>query len=241
MVEGYPVIQTHNDFFTFASGYGYHEVIAETPFHDKQLWDLPLTTIRELFKIYNSRITELSSRQNIKYVAVFKNHGRDAGTSIAHSHTQVVGINFIPGSVREKCEKSKNECPYCRILNIEKNSYRRCFENESMVAFTPYASRFAYEIWVFPKRHLRNMNEFSEKDYSDMAEIMQKILGRLKQLNASFNYFIHYSPAGENLHFHIEVMPRMATWGGFEFSTETIINSIAPEDAARFYRGEEVI
>jgi hypothetical protein len=41
------------------------------------------------------------------------------------------------------------------------------------------------------------------------------------------------------LHFHIEVTPREATWSGFEYCSGTIINSVSPEDAAKFYRGEE--
>jgi len=59
---------------------------------------------------------------------------------------------------------------------------------------------------------------------------------QLKKINASFNFFIHYSPEKENLHLHIEVAPRLATWAGFEFSTNAIINSVLPEDAARFYK-----
>ena len=35
-----------------------------------------------------------------------------------------------------------------------------------------------------------------------------------------------------------EVAPRIATWAGFENSTDITINSVPPEDAAKFYRGE---
>ncbi|MCK5283277.1 MAG: DUF4921 family protein, partial [Nanoarchaeota archaeon] len=162
------------------------------------------------------------------------------GTSLIHSHTQIASLNFIPKAIREECSayKIKSECPYCRIIEIEKSSHRRCFENDNFVAFTPYASRFNYEIWVFSKRHLRTMQEFKDKDYDDLADIMKKVLAKLKEMNTSFNYYIHYSPPEDNLHFHIEITPRLATWAGFEFSTETVINSITPEDSARFYRGE---
>lgn len=236
--EGNPIIQTHNDFFTFASAYGHHEVIAETPNHEQQLWDLSEEEITELFQIYNHRILDLSLKPNIKYVIIFKNHGAEAGTSLIHSHTQVAAVNFLPKTIREKCEHSKEDCPYCRILNIEKNSNRRCFENNSFIAFTPYASRFNYEIWVFPKKHLKTLNEFNKEDFADMADIMKKLLLKLKEINAPYNYYIHYSPQDENLHFHIEIIPRLSTWAGFEFSTDTIINSTPPEDAAKFYRGE---
>ncbi len=240
--EGNPSIQTHNDFFTFSDAYGHHEVIAETHDHDKQLWDLSKNDLKCLLKVYNSRIVELSNLPNVEYVTIFKNHGKEAGTSLIHSHTQIATLNILPKSIKDECAaySSKEDCPYCRIIDIEKNSHRKCFENKGFLAFTPYASRFNFEIWVFPKKHLRTMDEFTKKDYDDLADIMKKILSRLKKINASYNYYIHYSPPDENLHLHIEILPRLATWAGFEFSTGITINSTSPEDAAKFYRGEEV-
>ena len=68
--EGSPRIKTDNDFFTFSAAYGYHEVIAETSMHDKQLWDMSVEDLAELLVVYNSRISELSKQDNIKYVAL---------------------------------------------------------------------------------------------------------------------------------------------------------------------------
>ena len=81
------------------------------------------------------------------------------------------------------------------------------------------------------------MEELSENELEDLALATKKILIKLKKINASYNLFIHYSPEKENLHFHIEITPRIATWGGFELGTNFTINSVLPEDAARFYRG----
>ena len=86
------------------------------------------------------------------------------------------------------------------------------------------------------KKHKTSMEELNDEELSDIALILKKILFKFKKINASYNFFIHYSPEKENLHFHIEVCPRIATWGGFELSTNAVINSVLPEDAARFYR-----
>ena len=91
-----------------------------------------------------------------------------------------------------------------------------------------------------PKRHIENLDNMQDFELKDMAEIMNKALLKLKEINAPYNYYFHYSPIGEKLHFHIEITPRLSRWAGYEFSTGTIINSIPPEDAAKFYRGEEV-
>ncbi|MBR9699722.1 galactose-1-phosphate uridylyltransferase [Candidatus Woesearchaeota archaeon] len=236
--EGNPKIETHDKYFSFGPSFGYHEVIAETPDHTKQLWDLPKGDILTLLKIYKHRIEELQKQPNINYVVVFKNHGGEAGTSLVHSHTQIAAQSKLPNIVKEKSAHCRSHCPYCDILNIEKNSERRCFENESFVAFTPYASRFGMEIWIMPKRHATSITDFTDEELQDWAEIMKQTLEKLKALNAPFNYYLHYTPEGENLHFHMEITPRMAKWAGYEFATEIIINSITPENAAAFYRGE---
>lgn len=231
-------IKTENKFFTFGSAYGDHEVIVETPSAVKQLWDLSVKDIKEVLKVYANRIDELSKDEKVKYVCVLKNHGVQGGTSLTHSHSQVISYNKLPEEVMAEVRACKNheKCPYCEIILVERKSYRRCFENDYFVAFCPYASRFNYEIWVFPKKHMLNITEFGPEEFNGLAEIMKKILGKLKEVNISYNYFLHYAPQGEDLHFHIEVCPRTAVWGGFELGTGTTINSVTPEDAAEFYR-----
>ena len=239
--QGNPEIKTDNDFFTFSSGYGSHEVIVETPDHNKQLWDLDKTRLTELLEIYKQRIDHLNKQPNIKYTLLFKNHGRQAGTSLLHSHTQLVSLNKVPRLVEDEINASKkyDNCPYCRIIEIEKGSDRRCYENNTFLAFTPYASRFNFEIWVFPKRHIKTLDEMEEEEFKDLAEILKNILKKLKEINVAYNFFIHYAPKGKDLHLHIEIIPRIAAWAGFEYGSNDIINSVAPEDAARYYRGEE--
>ena len=84
-----------------------------------------------------------------------------------------------------------------------------------------------------------------------------KILLKIKELNSGYNFFLHYSPYNEispekeisaekaihinkddSLHFHYEFTPRVANFAGFEISTDMTINSVSPEEAAKFYRGE---
>lgn len=239
--EGNPIIRTSNMFFTFSDAFGSHEVIADTRPHDKQLWDMPCEHIKKLIYVIKERVNVLSSMENTSYVIVFKNNKREAGASLSHSHTQVVSINHVPPLVREEVEACRkfSSCPYCGIVSIEKGSLRRCFENRTFAAFTPYASRFNFEIWVFPKRHAQDFNSFTDDEFTDLAGILSNVLAKLKELNAPYNIHFHYSPKGENLHFHLEITPRFAVWAGFEFCSNDTINSVSPEDAAKFYRGEE--
>ena len=242
--SGQKEVRTDNGFFTFASSYGSHEIIVETPFHDRQLWDFSADEIRQLLAVYRERISELGRKDGIRHVSVFKNHGIEGGASISHSHSQVISNNIpSPQAIDEANAMKKHaSCPYCSILNTEKNSHRRCFENNHAVAFTPYASRFNFEAWIFPRRHFRQLSDATGDELVGIAELLQQVLVKLKQLNAPYNYVLHYLPAVDgDFHFHIEVQPRLSTWAGFELNTGIIINSVTPEDAAKFYRGEEQV
>lgn len=222
----------------FAKGTGYHEVIVETDKHDKQLWDLSTTHIKQLLKVYQLRIKALSKKKNVKYVCIFKNHGKKGGASIDHSHTQIVTVPFIPPRLTMETDaiKKSKSCQYCKILAYEKKSKRFVADNKSCIAFTPFASRFNYEVWLFAKNHNRSFIQLTSEELHDLAELLQKVLKKLKTLNLSYNFFVHYSPSASKMHFHIEITPRKDTWAGFEFASNIIVNSVSPESAAKFYR-----
>ncbi|MBI4141400.1 galactose-1-phosphate uridylyltransferase [Candidatus Woesearchaeota archaeon] len=236
--DGSAVIKTDNRFYTFSSNFGYHEVVVETSEHSKQLSDLSVREISELFSVFKDRIRDLSSKENVAYVSVIKNHGPSAGTSIVHSHSQIFAASIIPSLVMEKVLAVRKfvGCPYCDIIGSEKDSARRCFENDEWIAFAPYASRFNYEVWLFPKEHVKTLAELSSFD--SLADVLKKVLVRLKELGCSYNFCLTYAPAGHDLHLHLEVLPRIAVWGGLEVGTNCVINSVMPEDAAIFYRGD---
>jgi len=236
--EGKSEVRTDNHFFTYSDAFGYHEVIVETPDIKKTLADLSEKQIANVLKVIKKRVSINMNCDNIKYVSVFKNHGENAGTSIEHSHCQLIAYNIIPEIIKRKeyMVKKHESCPYCAVLKIEKNSHRRCFENKDFVAFTPYASRFPFEIWILPKRHIKNITELNDEEFVYLAEIMKKILVKLKKLGVDYNMDFQYGV--ENMHFHVKIMPRISKWAGFEHATGTIINIMPPEDAAEYYRSD---
>ncbi|HII72669.1 TPA: galactose-1-phosphate uridylyltransferase, partial [Candidatus Woesearchaeota archaeon] len=183
-LQGKYDITTDNKFFTYSDAYGEHQIIVETQEHDKQMTDFDEEKLVEVLKTYANRIEDMRARPHVKYVTVFKNHGKAAGTSIIHSHSQLISLNIIPLEVQTKVDAVKRlgGCPYCEIINTEKNSHRRVFENDNMVAFTPYASRFNMEVWVFPKNHHKRLDDFTDEDYLDMARCLKHILAKLKTL-----------------------------------------------------------
>ncbi len=230
-------IVTNDEYYTGGEAFGYHEIIAETPDHKKQLADLNVEEIEKILKVYSLRMVDLSAKDGIKYVQIFKNSGAEGGASLAHSHSQIVATNIIPSLVREKVEavKKYEDCPYCSIIKKEEKSERFIYANDDFVCFTPYAPRFNYEAWIFPKKHYRNITEMKENEFRSLAEVFQIILSKLGGINAPYNFYLHYAPVGEDLHFHFVIAPRINIWAGFELATDAFVVKISPEDAAEFY------
>lgn len=219
--------------------FGYHEVIVETPNSTKQLWDMSKSEIKDILKVYSDRIKELSKRKNIKYVQLFKNHGKQGGTSLLHSHTQAVAIAAIPPNIKEKLDGiKKNKLSYGTLAKRELKTKRKAIITKHFISICPFASRFSYEIWIFPKRHYKSITDMPDNIIMDFANIMQKILKKLKKMNCSYNFHFHYAPKGKDMLFHVEITPRIENWAGFEYSTGIIVNTVAPETAAKFYRGK---
>jgi UDPglucose--hexose-1-phosphate uridylyltransferase len=238
---GNPEVTTHNQFYTFAGDHGKHEVVIETPDHSKNYGDLSVEEIKNAIMTYSYRINELQKDLAVRYVSVFKNQGKEAGASIAHAHTQIISFAMIPPVVVDKIESMLKypKCPYCQVIQREKDSLRRCIENDSFIAITPYASRFNYEVWVLAKEHIKCFDDFSDKTYLDLAHILKNLCMKVEEMGVSYNVEWYYAPGSDDLHFHVEIIPRIALWAGFEMGYGVTINTVSPEQAAKFYRGEE--
>jgi len=226
------------------SANGIHEILVEMPEHGKQLSDLSVKQLAEVFHRYRDRIQILGKEKGVKYVAVFKNEGKEAGASLSHSHSQIVAYNEIPRYIRQEqsasdaYRKKKGRCVFCDIIKKERKSERLAAENKSFMAICPFASRYPMECWILPKNHRKDLRSLKETEFDDLASILKKILTKLRRIEAPYNFFIHYASNRKDLHLHIEIIPRLANVAGFEYCTGTTINTMAPEKAAEYYRGK---
>jgi len=222
---------------------GHHEVIVESPRHDEHPGVAQVSQLVHVMNAYLERLKDMSKKPYVQHVAIFRNHGREAGASLSHAHTQLIATPFIPRILEEELEASKSfwtknhSCLLCDVLAKERESPRFIWENSSFVVFAPWASVNPLEFWVLPKRHHSNMADMSEDEIEDLAETMRLCLGGLRSLlnDPPYNFGFHTllkEDSGTCYHWHLEVYPRLAIWAGFEKSTGMFINTVSPEDAA---------
>lgn len=222
--------------------YGTQEVIVETKNHTKELADLEIEEIELVLRMYAKRTKELSKIENIDYILCFKNQGSKAGASIVHAHSQVFATNILPPDIHEELGMAQSykvehgACAYCDMIKEEMGSKRAIFEDRHVAAFSPYASEYHYEAWIFTKRHLDNITRLDDNEFKSFAKALKIILGKLKQLDLSFNYFLHQVISNDDQHFYLKIQPRDSIWAGVELGSGLVINSVPPEEAAAFYR-----
>ncbi|CAN6196991.1 unnamed protein product [Urochloa humidicola] len=227
-------------------GFGFHDVVIETPRHDVRLWDLEAEGVRDVLLASAARVRQLGEHPAVKYVQVFKNHGASAGASMAHSHSQMLGTPFVPPSVKSRLncmkevfDKSGN-CSLCEIRSKD----ILISETPNFSAIVPFAASYAFEIWIIPRQHLSYFHEIDQDKALDLGSLLKTMLQKLsKQLNdPPFNFMIHSTPFGISssclpyAHWFLQIVPQLSVTGGFELGSGCYINPVFPEDAAKILR-----
>lgn len=222
--------------------YGKQEVIVETPDHIKELEDLSVNHIVRLLEVYAKRTKKISQNKKIEYILIFKNNGGRAGASLQHAHSQIFATSFLPPHLFDKSQKTQEyklkhgRCVYCDVIKKEAKGPRLIWQDKYMIAFCPWASIHNYEVWIIPKRHLDNITALNKQERLSMARVLKKILEKIDQLDLSYNFYFHQVIHDEDQHLYMKITPRGSYWAGVEIGSGVVINPIAPEEAARFYR-----
>lgn len=230
-------------------GYGKHEVIIETPDHHQTPATMTVQEVAGIIETYHQRYLALMADPKTMMAIIFRNHKKEAGASQPHPHSQIIATSFVPRHRRWHEEEAQryfdrwHRCVYCDMLAFETEEGTRVIEeNDSFVAFVPYAAEVPFEVWIMPKQHKADFGNISEQEKADFASIFQSILARLyrKLDNPAYNYVINsssrYKGEEPQLHWYCQILPRLTTPAGFELGAGISINPSMPETDAAFLR-----
>ncbi len=239
--------------YDMMNGVGAHEVIIETPDHTRTLSDFRSEEMLQLLELFRERSNDLRKDKRFQYLLIFKNSGESAGASLSHSHSQLIALPIVPKRVLEEIKQAehyfrdKERCLFCDVIQQEMSERERIvLQTDQMICFAPFASRFPFEMWIFPKRHLSDFMETPSEILKSAGEMLQRVLARMKSVlkDPSYNFLIHTSPLEaapqQEYHWHIELMPRLTRIAGVEWGSGFYINPTPPEEAAKCLRGEKV-
>jgi UDPglucose--hexose-1-phosphate uridylyltransferase len=245
------------------NGIGAHEVIIESPNHNVSLAAQPLDHFYKIMKTYQIRLNDLMNDVRFRYVLIFKNQGVTAGASLSHPHTQIIATPVTPRTVSMELESSRNyydlkeRCLFCDMIkqDLEDGSRVIC-QVDGMVAITPFASRFPFEVYVASQEHSHNFGDLSEDGLWALSKCLKEVLMRLSSAlnDPPYNFMLHTAPNTKSkarrpsywvtlpydFHWHFEIIPRLVRTAGFEWGTGFYINPTPPEDAANYLRQIEL-
>ncbi|WKZ18422.1 MAG: galactose-1-phosphate uridylyltransferase [Candidatus Jettenia sp. CY-1] len=232
-------------------GYGHHEVVIETPYHNQEIAQMSLKEVELIIEVYHKRYRELIKKDENMMVIIFRNHGLRAGTSLIHPHSQIISTGMVPGYIRWREEMALHyfdewgNCVYCDVLAYEMKDKRRVvYENDLFVAFVPFAAEVPFEILIMPKMHKANFGDISDNEKSSFALALKNILERLRRklndpdYNYTINTSVRYRAEEPQLHWHLLIRPRLTTRAGFEIGSGININPSIPEEDAKFLKHE---
>jgi len=235
--------------FMAMDGIGAHEVVIETPDHDRPIALMSDEEVLAVLRAYQERYLALREDPSVRFVVIFKNHGPRAGTSLEHPHSQIVATPIAPLRVRRKFEiatehyDARGSCLYCDVAKWERQAGRRVvMENDGFLVVHPYASRSPFETWIFPKAERPCFADIEQEELRELATVLRTTLRKIYRAlgDPDFNYIVHTAPVEDErkLYFlwHIQIVPRLTTAAGFEMGSGIYINTALPEETARFMR-----
>jgi UDPglucose--hexose-1-phosphate uridylyltransferase len=236
------------------NGVGAHEIKAETPRHDRSLHELETHEIADVIRAYVERLIDLEGDKRIRYVLIFKNHGEQAGAhTISHSISQLMGLSVTPRTVKTKLLiardhfAAKERCLFCDVLQQETRARKRVIsENEDFLPIAPFASRFPFEMAIFPKTHNSVFSRISPGQVENLAGILRDVLQKLDHTlgGPPYNLFLQHRPflrprtgywntIEDDFHWHLEILPQIVRVSGFEWASGFYYNPVPPEVAAQ--------
>jgi UDPglucose--hexose-1-phosphate uridylyltransferase len=234
-------------------GFGYHEVIVDSPDHSTCMALLPDAHVAQILGVFKERYHALSSDHRITHVTIFKNHGADAGASLQHPHSQIIATPVIPSQVRHRLHEALRhyddcgECMFCHMVEREvEDQTRVVLKSELFAAMEVFASATPFATHIFPLRHMATFGEITAAEISDLARVLRTLLAKIYVglENPDLNFTVRSGPSdyvgARHFHWYVSVIPRLTRVAGFELGSGMFINTVLPEAAAEFLRGVSV-
>ena len=231
---------------------GIARVVCYSPRHDLSLAQLKLAEIEGLIAAWQREYVDLGGRPDINHVLVFENKGEVVGVSNPHPHCQIYATNFVFKTIETEVQVSRRYLTetgrtlFSAVISAEQRDAKRLIsENETAIAFLPYFARYAYEVFVAPKRTHPSIASLNDAEVRDLAEVLKDTVVRFDNLwQMPFPYVmpLHQAPTDNGdyraFHFHIEFHPPLRRpnllkyLAGPEIGGGNFLSDTSPEEKA---------
>jgi len=243
---------------------GAHEVLVESPKHDRNLWNASDAELEQFLKLAAQRIQDLKGDARIKYVSVFKNFGVNAGQEFEHPTAQLTATTFVPRRVLYELRagreyyQQKERCVFCDIIGQEERQGLRVVElRGDYIALCPYAPRVPYETWILPHTHDSTFERTALSrtgGIRDFGILLRRTLQRIRAVTEEFHLVLHTSPntlhgseslgywktLDEDYHWHVEILPIIGSKSKSYTFKEVYYSPVSSETAVKRLRDAKI-
>lgn len=221
---------------------GVHEVLINSPRAVRSLVELGPGEIDTLTAGWAARIE--AHNTSAAYVHVCVNERIEAGASIAHSHSQIFALPFVPAPVARERERMRAYYEHTQgrvlledlLIEEVRSGQRLVAIDDDAALIAPFASFSPYRLTIIPRRPAGSF-EASAHRGSGMLYAAMQALGRVLEPSHAYgpplNLWVRTAPdESAGYCWRIEIAPRLGQPAGFELGTGSAICSVAPERAA---------
>jgi UDPglucose--hexose-1-phosphate uridylyltransferase len=232
--------------------FGSAEVVVFTQDASASLGSLPLERIALILEVWRDRYIELGRRDDVEYVLVFENRGVEVGVTLHHPHGQIYAYPFVPPVPARELERQRAHYDQHgrnlleSLIEAELEERRRIlYEDEMAVAFMPAFARYAYEVWVAPRRACASLRQMEPAICGGLARALKTTLLKFDRLwGRPFPYVmvVHQAPTDgadhPEAHLHFEFYPayrmpgRLKYLAGSELGGGVFTSDTVPEEKA---------
>jgi UDPglucose--hexose-1-phosphate uridylyltransferase len=208
-------------FFQNRRAAGHARVVCFSPRHDLTLAEMPIADISEVVRVWQQETRDLGAKPGVTYVHAFENKGEVVGVSNPHPHGQLYATNFVFKTIEIEMAASLRHFRdtgrglMSDVLAAEQADARRIlFEDDYTLAFVPYFARYAYEVYVVPKRRVPHVHALHDAEVESLARALKDVTVRFDNLwRMSFPYVqvLHQAPTDDEdyraYHFFVAFHP----------------------------------
>lgn len=220
---------------------GIHDVVIECPEFRRCWLQFSTEEVARVLTAWQLRQQQLIQLSELKSIQIFRNQGEAAGASLGHSHSQIIALTTIPASTEQRLQ---NSIGFDRWRQSEILDKTRIIVAQDLLAICPSASWVAGQIRICPSVKASALNapfhKLPVEAVLNLADVLRKSIAAVNALfcNASFNLVLNQPPIKsiEAFPWSIDIMPRTASFAGFELACDIPIITTSPESAANAYR-----
>lgn len=209
------------------------EVVVFTPDHESRISDLSIVQLRKVFFGIRERFSAHEEEGRVSIL--FINEGRPAGSSLDHSHGQLVSLN------PEELEPDW----------VEKLSPEQVVaENEDFILYCPDKSEFTFEMALRPQKPEGSFSAFPYEKLEVLVESFRSACLSLENTplaqtlarkswgiqRVPYNIYLKGCVQSGQRGWYFRFCPRLTISAGYELATGRVVNIVHPVKAADLLR-----